>query len=567
MIIQKIRFKNILGFGNFWSEIQLDANDLTIVTGDNGAGKSSMLLDTICYGLFGRLFREINKKQYINSITKKELVVEIFFSIGRDEYKVVRGIKPDVFEIYLNGALIPQNTDKRGYQDYLESNIIRCGFKTFTQIVILGSTAYKPFLNLDAAERRSVVDNILDLEIVSIMNTMLKKDFAALTETIRGEETRKTLVTEKIKIINDAILRSQASIDDDVKRFEDEIEVLRQDIDGWKSEYLPLNPDIEAIIFEMNKYNDKGKEHYSNLVRCDTDLKRLNTERAFYHHTKVCPTCRQDLDADFVLKLMTEKNTEIQKYEDAQKKIQRRKIDCEEKVNQLAMLIDKEKLAKRKNSSLDNNITSNEKTIDRTVKMIEDRKKSAPVINEQDLIDYNTDLMELNRNLNNLYNEKNIQQAMLKVLKDDGGKADVVRQYISDLNTLINKFLIDMDFFVQFYLDENFNETIKSRYRDEFSYNSFSDGQKLRINLAILFAWRELAKRRNSVSINLLVFDEVLSGSLDSKGVSDFIDILKKLHVNTNIYLITHSEAGMSRVDETIRVSMVQGFSRIDQDK
>ena len=565
MIIQKVRFKNILGFGNYWSEISLNSYDLTIVTGDNGAGKSSMLLDTITFALYGRLFRDINKNQYINSITKKELVVELFFFIGRDEYKIVRGIKPDILDIFLNDKLIPQNTDKRGYQDYLESNIIRCGFKTFSQIVILGSTDYVPFLKLKTPERRIVVENVLDLELISVMNALLKKDAAALAETIRGEETRKLIVTEKIKVMSDNALNAQKRIDEQIVYFKklcirniNELLRLKEELD-----YLVVDEtDHSEMINKINKYIKKQELIFSE---CNRNIRNLEKEIKFYEHTDLCEVCGQFIDDDFKRRRLDKLKADLQTNNINFQKAQEKLLEGRKKASEFQALQDANRKAANEKGKLETALKLIDEAVEKDSAKIEELKNIKYVADEQMLIDANTDLTELNRNLNELYGERNIQQIMLKILKDDGGKADAVKTYINQINELINKFLIDMDFFVQFHLDENFNEVIKSRYRDEFSYNSFSDGQKLRINLAILFAWRELAKRRNSVSINLLVFDEVLSGSLDAKGVADLIDILKKFHQNENIFLITHSDAGMARVDETLKVSMISGFSRISE--
>ena len=565
MIISRVRFKNILGFGNYWSEISLNSYDLTIVTGDNGAGKSSMLLDTITFALYGRLFRDINKNQYINSITKKELVVELFFFIGRDEYKIVRGIKPDILDIFLNDKLIPQNTDKRGYQDYLESNIIRCGFKTFSQIVILGSTDYVPFLKLKTPERRIVVENVLDLELISVMNALLKKDAAALAETIRGEETRKLIVTEKIKVMSDNALNAQKRIDEQIVYFKklcirniNELLRLKEELD-----YLVVDEtDHSEMINKINKYIKKQELIFSE---CNRNIRNLEKEIKFYEHTDLCEVCGQFIDDDFKRRRLDKLKADLQTNNINFQKAQEKLLEGRKKASEFQALQDANRKAANEKGKLETALKLIDEAVEKDSAKIEELKNIKYVADEQMLIDANTDLTELNRNLNELYGERNIQQIMLKILKDDGGKADAVKTYINQINELINKFLIDMDFFVQFHLDENFNEVIKSRYRDEFSYNSFSDGQKLRINLAILFAWRELAKRRNSVSINLLVFDEVLSGSLDAKGVADLIDILKKFHQNENIFLITHSDAGMARVDETLKVSMISGFSRISE--
>ena len=565
MIIQKVRFRNVLGFGNYWSEIQLDKNDLTIITGENGAGKSSMLLDTITFALYGRLFRDINKNQYINSITKKELVVELFFSIGRDEYQIVRGIKPDIFDIFLNDVLIPQNSDKRGYQDYLETNIIKCGFKTFSQIVILGSTDYVPFLKLKTPERRIVVENVLDLELISVMNALLKKDAAVLAETIRNEETRKTIITEKIKIMTDNTLNAQKRIDEQIDYFNKSVIKKTNEIISFKQELDIIcidDIDYSDMIKKIIDYNNK---HDKIASSCLKNIRELEKEIKFYEHTETCQVCGQEIDLEFKENRLNILREKLQSNQLGFEKSNKKLIEGRIKLEEFQTFENERKISFNKKTKIETAMNLTLASIENDSKKIEELKNMKIVTDEQSLIDVNTDLGELNRNLNVLYGERNIQQIILKILKDDGGKAEAVKGYIKDINDLINKFLIDMDFFVQFYLDENFNEVIKSRYRDEFSYNSFSDGQKLRINLAILFAWRELAKRRNSVSINLLVFDEVLSGSLDAKGVADLIDILKKFHQNENIFLITHGDGGMSRVDETLKVSMVQGFSRISE--
>jgi DNA repair exonuclease SbcCD ATPase subunit len=344
------------------------------------------------------------------------------------------------------------------------------------------------------------------------MNAAIKKDVASLEETIKDFEYQKKSLTEKIKIMNDALIRNKENIEKEVQEFLEEINKLNEELRNINNSIRNLDPSyVQEIIKIVTDVTNKFQEQYKNSIRCKTDLERLEKECAFYKHTTICPSCKQNLDKEFVEKIIDEKTLDIEKYKTASLKISARLEKYKENQRIAQEKLDSYREDERFNNRLNDRIKEIERSIQRYKKLIDEKTSSFLVIDEQELVGFISDLRVINSKLNEFYNERNIQQILLKILKDDGGKAEAVKQYITQINELINKFLIDMDFFVQFYLDENFNEVIKSRYRDEFSYNSFSDGQKLRINLSILFAWRELAKRRNSISINLLIFDEVLS--------------------------------------------------------
>ena len=566
--------KNIFSYGNYWSEIDLNKRDLTVVIGANGVGKSTLLLDSLCFVLFGKPFRKIKvtKSPIVNSITKKELVVELTFSIGNDEYKIIRGLKPTIFEMYKNNVLIPQDNY---YQDFLEKKILCCNMKTFCQVVILGAE-YKPFLSLSNPERRVVVENILEyLEIFSTMNTLLVEEMKETNKSIIELEHKKNLNIDRRKIYEKALADSKQDNEKKIEEYKKEIARFGQEINNLynvvkeKKASLLSSEREEEVKKIVEGCISKSKDINQKLAVAKNKLNEFVKESEFFSNHDVCPTCHQNIDKLFIENKIRVISEQMSKYNDAILQLEQT-----QNANKQDWVYNEELI--KKNTLLGNEIRNIEyydignykNDIEKfTNRIREEEKEKHNEMNTETLKALEDEYTEINQKLDILYQEKSAQQVLQRVLRDDGAKSQEVDRYIDKINELINKFLIEMDFFCSFFLDKEFNEVIKSRYRDEFSYESFSSGQKLRIDLAILFAWRDLAQTRNSISFNVLIFDELLSGSLDKAGVNDMINILKANKKKENIFLITHDEASIELVDDIIEIKVENGFSRICQDK
>jgi DNA repair exonuclease SbcCD ATPase subunit len=571
MKLNKIRWQNLLSYGNYWTEVDFLKDDLTVIVGINGSGKST-LLDALCFVLFGKAFRNINKPLLVNSITKKELLVEVELTIGVIEYRIIRGIKPAKFEIWTSPLGLPQGfvkqdmTGVRDEQAALET-ILGCNFKSFTQVVCLGAD-YTPFLKLDKADRRKVVENLLNLEIFSTMNVMLKEDYAVLMDRLKVLETQRTILREKHAAWQEALGASE-----DLRQ--SRIEALEEEIAGFDSERLfqeeemaqleiLSDEEIAPIVLKVKEYEECYEMWKKRDYQCDQLLKQVGNEVKFYEEHKTCPTCQQNIDPEFVQKMWEDKNYHLARYRDAKVKIK-----GEMELAHELWAVQDSLNNKQKNNLLKRNqylfkISTLEVNIERALKKIEAEKQEHEVVKQEVIDELVKDLEIVEQTFRDEHDNKADWAEIGKMLKDDGIKAVAISNYMTFINESINKFLTEMDLFVSLYLDGEFNETVKSRYRDEFRYDSFSEGQKMRIDLAILFTWREIAKQRNSLSVNLLIFDEVLSGSLDAEGIVDLIKILEG-RFKENIFLITHDDRITSRFANIISVTQEGGFSRMER--
>jgi DNA repair exonuclease SbcCD ATPase subunit len=571
MILNKIRWQNLLSYGNYWTEVDFTADDLTVIVGSNGVGKST-LLDALCYGLFGKPFRNINLPLLVNSITKKNFVVEIDFQVGYYEYRIVRGMKPAVFEIWRrvsNGAEAYAKQDMEGVRDEqaVLEQILGCNKKSFEQVVCLGAN-YTPFLSLDKAARRKIVENLLDLEIFSDMNVLLKEDYGKLTDTLKELETERTIYREKLAAWQSALEKSSIYKQLRIESFERDIESLKSEKFSMKETLNLLNiwpvEEYNELIKKIASSSDRYDHWCKNDIECDQHLKRVGAEVKFFEDHKTCPTCQQNIDPEFVKKMWEDKNYHLGRYREAKIKIKGELEAAHELYTVNSQMKENQDNAIRERHSLKYKIDQIDNYIASDKDKIEAEKAEHEIVKQETIDQLNNELFLLDQQLTTYFDDKATLQSISKMLKDDGIKAGVISKYINVINTLINKFLTEMDLFVNLYLDGEFNETIKSRYRDEFRYDSFSEGQKMRIDLAILFAWREIAKQRNSLSVNLLIFDEVLSGSLDSEGIIDLVKILEG-RFQENIFLITHDDRITSRFANVINVSQEGGFSRMSR--
>jgi len=562
-----IKFKNFLSTGNYFTEINLSGNSNTLVIGTNGAGKSTML-DALCFVLFGKAFRNINKPQLINSINQKDCVVECEFRIGKKEYKIVRGIKPAVFEIYLDGQLLNQEAASKDYQEILEKQILKLNYKSFTQIVILGSASFVPFMQLSAADRRAIIEDLLDIQIFSTMNNILKDKISVNKEEIQSNKHSAELTKTKYDMQKDHIEKLSKSNDELILEKKAQIESAKSDIEKTQEVINSINSEIESLTNEILHKQFTEKKHkklFQFETQIETNLSSYKKNLKFYHEKDDCPTCQQLIQPEFKkkqIKILTEK---IHKSEDGLEKLSKEIDEYQNKLNRIKIVSDTIQLKQVQ-------IASNTMTVVETTKYIERlTKEYLSLANaKQDLKKEVVKLEELKNELNvldekkkELIEQKTYYETASLLLKDTGIKTKIIRQYLPVINKLVNKYLSSLDFFVNFNLDESFKETIKSRYRDEFSYSSFSEGEKQRIDMALMLTWRAVAKLKNSANTNLLILDEVFDSSLDNNGTEYLMQILNMLE-DVNLFVISHKgDILQDKFRNIIRFEKVNNFSRI----
>lgn len=563
-----VRWKNFLSTGNTWTEFQLDRNANTLVIGENGSGKSTVL-DALCFGLFNRAFRKINKPQLVNSVNERGMLVEVEFTVGQREYKIVRGYKPRLFEIWQNGTMIDQTAKDADYQEELEKNILGLNYTSFTQIIVLGSSTFIPFMQLPGSSRRDVIEDLLDLKIFTSMNVLLKEKIQTNKETLK--EIRHNIKLEKEKLavhkkyleeihnknqeridkLNDEIENSESSIfrlEADVERNNSKVDELRETIKDEKT----VNKKLQDILKIESQFEDKTK--------------KLKKDIKFYQDNDNCPTCEQHISSEIKNTKITESEEKIQQVVDAVDKLQT-ELDKENQRLLDIMEVNKEiQEYLEKVSDSNNQISALNKFIKKIRKDID-----AEVDNETNVEEQNIEIDKINDTINSnevlkeeRLNEAQILDVAADLLKDKGIKTQIVRQYVPVMNKLINKYLAAMEFFVSFDLDENFDETIRSRHRDKFSYSSFSEGEKMRIDLALLLTWRAIAKMKNSTNTNLLILDEVFDASLDTNGCDEFLKLLNELGKGTNVFVISHKgDVLQDKFRSVIKFEKHKNFSRI----
>jgi DNA repair exonuclease SbcCD ATPase subunit len=565
---KKIRYKNFLSTGQQFIEVQLDRSSKTLVVGENGAGKSTML-DALCFGLFQRAFRNIKKDQMINSINEKECVVEVEFIIGKNEYKVVRGIKPNVFEIWCNNVMLNQDAAVRDYQKHLEQTILKLNFRSFTQVVILGNASFVPFMQLSSRHRRNVVEEILDIEIFSKMNFMFRTKVQAQDELIKQSDFNSQLIEGKIdsqkKHIEDMSGNNQQLIDKkklEIKQAQTDIDNYKLDIDRVSAERAALQNEI----LDETKINSKYKQLHNLEAKLENTCGKHKKDLGFFQTHNDCPTCQQAIDEEFKLTMQSKKAEKIQELEVALGQIEKDITSTEtrlSKINDTMVAIrEKELLINRYETSIseiNKYVVGKQNEIDE----LSDDKFTTGVATGQ-LTELQEQLTEAESTKIKQKEHKTYLDTARYLMQDTGIKTKIIKQYLPIMNQFINKNLADMDFFVNFTLDEEFNETIKSRHRDVFNYNSFSEGEKLRIDLSILFTWREIAKMKNSMNTNLLILDEIFDSSLDASGTDEFMRILTNKLAKENVFVISHKgDTLIDKFPSILKFEKYKNFTRM----
>jgi DNA repair exonuclease SbcCD ATPase subunit len=568
IIFKKLRYRNFLSTGNNFTEIDLTKSKRTLIVGTNGSGKSSSL-DALSFALFGKSHRNINKPQLVNSINNKNCEVEVEFELGSNQYKVRRGIKPTIFEIYQNGNLLNQSSTSKDYQKILEQNILKLNHKSFHQIVVLGASSFIPFMQLRASDRRSVIEDLLDIGVFSKMNTLLKEKLSTVKETLKDYDHQLEIARTKQQAQEKHIEDLRQLSTRYREQRQQKIEQARAQIDELQQKKEDINQLIKqadpSSIKEKNLLAHNQKQSIlSELSRVQTSIKALVKDAKFFTDNDQCPTCSQDIDEDIRAKHIEKAKTDAKELKSQQENFQKLGTEVTESIKELEQLIQKVRQYESDIQAIDRDITNQQKIIEDTQDEINTLESS------------NNDLVKAKLDYDKIWNEREkistqkeslnekytYYLAISEMLKDTGIKTKVIKQYLPVINQLVNQYLQVMDFFVSFHLDENFEETIRSRHRDVFSYDSFSEGEKSRIDLSLLFTWRQIAKMKNSVSTNLLVLDEVMDSSLDAEGVEHLMKIFYTLDDMTNVFVISHKKEILEeKFDRRITVSKEKNFS------
>ena len=541
---KNVRYKNFLSSGNNFTDIQLDRNPSTLIIGENGAGKSTML-DALTFSLFGKPFRNINKPQLINSINERGAVVECEFDIGQKHFLVRRGIKPNLFEIEVDGKQLEQNANVRDFQEFLEKQILKLNYKSFTQIVVLGNSSFVPFMQLKTNDRRAIIEDLLDIQIFSTMNGLLKNYISDNKTNLDKNSNSKSLVEQKIELKKEYVDQLKAKTKTLIDKNKQEVLDNETEKTKIRTQVEEINKSIQIFLKEIEDLpiveTDRAKlDKYSTTIehKCSQEQKHIS----FYASNDDCPTCKQHIEADFKQQAISEANEKWTEYKQALEEIEekdtllKQRYETIQQTQQQIQSLQTE--VQKKYSSLDA-IEQYIKKIELSIKEIEN--DSGDVKKEKDdLKQLDKDLQEVFSERTELISERETYEVAKEILKDEGIKSRIIKQYLPIMNKLINKYLQEMDFFVSFNLDESFEETIKSRYRDDFTYASFSEGEKMRIDLALLFTWRSIAKLKNSTNTNLLILDEVFDSSLDTDGTDAFLKIMYEMGHSTNMFVISH---------------------------
>jgi DNA repair exonuclease SbcCD ATPase subunit len=564
---KKIRWKNFLSTGNQWTEIDFQKSATNLIIGTNGAGKSTML-DALTFSLFNKPFRKINKPQLINTTNERECVVEIEFNVNNKDYLVRRGIKPNVFDIEVNGVALHKEADDRANQRILEENILKVNYKSFTQIVILGSTNFVPFMQLNSANRREVIEDLLDIRIFSAMNNLLKDKMRNLKEQIKSTDLKKENYKDKVKMQKDFIEelenRGNANIDSNKNK----ISKLDTELVVYMKDNAVIEEDIHKYTKEQEEVTGAGDKlvKLNNLKgKLSQKVGTITKEHKFFTENTVCPTCTQDIEEEFRLNRIADAQNKAKELQKGYQELEEAIVFEKERERQFTAL-------SKEIIKLNNEISQNNTRISLNQRQIRDLEHEIQTITSN-LQNRNTEhekLDEYESNLQRIFEELTKRKEQMlhyefsySLLKDDGVKTKIIKKYLPFINQQVNRYLRMMDFYINFHLDEEFNETVKSPIHEDFSYSSFSEGEKMRIDLSLLFTWREVARLKNSVNTNLLIMDEVFDSSLDGFGTDEFLKIIRFVIKDANIFVISHKTDLHDKFESVLKFDKVKGFSTI----
>ena len=567
ILFEKIRWKNFLSTGNQYTEIDFTKNNTTLIIGNNGAGKSTVL-DALTFSLFGKSFRKINKPQLINSVNDKDCRVEVEFTIGNTNWKVIRGIKPAVFEIWRDDNLLDQSAAALDQQKWLEQNVLKMNYKSFTQIVILGSSTFVPFMQLTANNRREVIEDLLDIKIFSSMNAVIKEKIRELREDIKVFELKKETLKDKVDMQSRFIEELENRGKKNIEEKESIIQRLLDEENGYMHDTDSLNYNLETLQEQLEKYTgatDKLRKLGNLKGKISQKVSTITKEHKFFTENTVCPTCTQSIEETFRINRITDAQDKAKELQSGYKELEEAIKEEEERERQFTAL-------SKEISKLTNGISQNNIKIAGCQRQIRDLEHEIQVLTEnlanrntehEKLEEFRTNLQKTIEDLSDKKQEIVYHDFAYSLLKDDGVKTKIIKKYLPFINQQVNRYLQMMDFYINFHLDEEFNETVKSPIHEDFSYSSFSEGEKMRIDLALLFTWREVARVKNSANTNLLIMDEVFDSSLDGFGTDEFLKIIRYVIKDANIFVISHKTDLHDKFENVIRFDKVKGFSKI----
>ena len=567
IIFEKIRWRNFLSTGNQFTEMSLNQNKTNLVVGTNGAGKSTVL-DALTFALFGKPFRKINKPQLLNSVNEKDCVVEVEFSVGNVSWKVIRGIKPNRFEIHRDDVVLDQSSAVNDQQKWFEQNVIKMNYKSFTQIVILGSSTFVPFMQLSAINRREVIEDLLDIRIFSNMNTIIKDKIRELKDETKVLELKK-------ESLNDKVQMQENFIEELEKRGKKNIEDKETSISNLLTEENNLINRNEVLTNQVDEFNDEMEKFSGATIKLrklgnlkgkiSNKVSTITKEHKFFTENTVCPTCTQPIEEDFRINKVDDAQNKAKELQSGYKELEQAIKEEEERERQFTIL-------SKEITSLTHDISQNNVRISGCQRQVRDLESEIQRIAEnfanrnsehEKLTSFKDTLQTTYDELASKRDNINYYDFSYSLLKDGGVKTKIIKKYLPLINQQVNRYLQMMDFFINFTLDEEFNETVQSPIHDNFSYASFSEGEKMRIDLALLFTWREVARLKNSVNTNLLIMDEVFDSSLDGFGTEEFLKIIRFVIQDANVFVISHKQGMEDRFEKCIQFEKVKGFSRM----